>query len=92
MNANFSLRRERKGPKGPKLLGFGCGEEPFRDWLTVAFRREREHRRVWIPECDSVFGHVFQCVCCGRVRGEEERREPRSSLCIRCVREAGFLN
>ncbi len=63
-----------------------------KDRIARAFEREREYRRVLTPECDSVLAHVFQCVCCGRVRGEEERREPRSCLCMRCVREAGFWN
>jgi hypothetical protein len=39
-----------------------------------------------------VWEHVFRCVCCGRLRGDQERREPRSLVCIRCVREAGFWN
>jgi hypothetical protein len=62
--------------------------------IGVAWAREREARRVTWPalEQERAEAHVFRCVCCGRVRGEEERREPRSSLCMRCVREAGFWN
>jgi hypothetical protein len=26
------------------------------------------------------------------VRGEQERREPNSEVCMRCVRDAGFWN
>ena len=64
------------------------------DRIAAAWEREREHRRVprWPLECDAVWDHVFRCVCCGRVRGEEERREPGSRICIRCVRDAGFWN
>jgi hypothetical protein len=67
--------------------------EVFEDPITRAYAREREARR-WVRflERDCWVNHVFRCVCCGRVRSEEERREPRSSLCIRCVREVGFWN
>ncbi len=63
------------------------------DRIAQAFRREREHARIprWPPELDTVWAHVFRCECCGRLRHEEERREPRSEICIRCVRDAGFL-
>ncbi len=87
-----SSQQGHKGREGGKGVRAWLVDEPFRDRLVVAFQREREHRRVLVPECDSAFGHVFRCVCCGRVRGEEERREARSRLCIRCVREAGFWN
>ncbi len=83
--AGVKCRKPRRGGQWSVLTG-------YKDRIARAFEREREHRRVLIPECDSVFRHVFRCVCCGRVRGEEERREPRSSLCIRCVRQAGFWN
>jgi hypothetical protein len=29
---------------------------------------------------------AFKCVCFGRIRKVEERREPESEVCIRCVR------
>jgi len=62
------------------------------DLLQRAVERERNHKLPlrWALEQDSVWDHVFACVCCERVRGEEERREPRSEVCIRCVRAAGF--
>ena len=60
--------------------------------IGKAFSREREHRRVlWPPtEFHSARARVFRCVCCGRPRREEERREPESEVCVRCVRAAGF--
>jgi hypothetical protein len=65
-----------------------------RDWIGESFAREREARRIvrWPPEYESVFAHVFKCVCCGRTRPEEERREPHSDVCLSCVRAAGFGN
>jgi hypothetical protein len=62
------------------------------DRLQRALERERGHRRLprWPLEHDSVFKHVFTCECCGRQRREEDRREPRSEVCIQCVRAAGF--
>ncbi len=78
-------RKSRRGAQWSVLSG-------YMDRIARAFEREREHRRVLVPECDSAFAHVFWCVCCGRLRGEEERREPRSEVCVRCVREAGFWN
>jgi hypothetical protein len=73
--------RERKGRK------VGC-----LDPIGRAFERERENRRVvTLPlEFDTVLAHVFRCVCCGKTRPEEQRREPGSEVCIRCVRAAGF--
>ena len=64
------------------------------DFLGRAVTREREHvQQPWMPlEVDSVWMHVFRCVCCGRKRRIEERREPRSEVCVRCVREAGYEN
>jgi hypothetical protein len=62
------------------------------DRLERAFERERGHRRrpVWPLECETVIAHVFKCVCCGRTRREEDRREPDSEVCVHCVRAAGF--
>lgn len=81
----------RKGLKGRKGLE---GQEGFRDRIAAAFERERGDRTF--PrrplECDTTYAHVFRCVCCGRKRREEDRREPNSEVCIQCVEEAGFLN
>jgi hypothetical protein len=64
------------------------------DRIGRAFARERGHRRVlfWPLEFESTWARVFKCACCGRVRREEERREPESEACVRCVRAAGFQN
>lgn len=64
------------------------------DRLALAFAREREARRWlrWPLEYDSVYAHVFKCVCCGETRPEEQRREPGSEVCLGCVGAAGFLN
>lgn len=67
-------------------------DEGYRDRIAQEVEREREHQRVRLPEGGGVWEHVFRCVCCGRLRGDQERREPRSLVCIRCVREAGFWN
>lgn len=77
------------GGKMPPVPFDGDG---YRDRIARAIERERELRRVELPEHDGVWAHVFRCVCCGRLRGEQERREPNSGVCIRCVREAGFWN
>lgn len=67
--------------------------EGYQDRITRAFRRERGDGMPRLkPECETVWAHVFRCVCCGRLRDERERREPASEVCIRCVREAGFDN
>jgi len=86
-------RKDRKGRRRAEYRLSTAGDEPFGDPITRAWAREREARR-WLswPEDHNRLGRVFQCVCCGRVRSEEERREPRTCLCIRCVREAGFWN
>ena len=81
-----------EGRRGRRQRALLVLTEMFSDPITRAIARDRELRRVGVPEDDTVWDHVFWCVCCGRLRGEEERREPRSSLCIRCVREAGFWN
>ena len=64
----------------------------YHDRIARAIRREREHRQVGTLESDSAIGHVFECVCCGRICGDEERREPSSEVCMRCVQDAGFWN
>jgi hypothetical protein len=62
------------------------------DLLERAFERERGHRRrpAWPLECYTAAAHVFKCVCCGKTRPDEQRREPASEVCMRCVRAAGF--
>ena len=69
-------------------------EEIYQDRIARAVGRERAHRRVVLPspEYETIWDHVFTCVCCGRVRGDEVRREPASEVCMRCVRAAGFRN
>lgn len=53
--------------------------------------REYERgRRVWPPSYQSVHQRVFRCELCNRERPEEQRREPQSEICIKCVEEAGF--
>jgi hypothetical protein len=63
------------------------------DLIGTAVAREREHRRVpALPlEFEWVYRRTFKCVCCGRLRPEEARREPRSCVCSYCVGEAGFV-
>jgi hypothetical protein len=72
----------------------GAVDEGYTDPLARAVARERESVRVppWPLEEDCVIDHVFRCVCCGRLRGDQERRESASLICIRCVREAGIFN
>jgi hypothetical protein len=64
----------------------------YRDRIARAFAREREHWRVKTPEGQTVLDYTFQCVCCGGWRGDEERREPDSEVCLLCVEDAGFWN
>ncbi len=64
----------------------------FEDPITRAYAREREARRVVWPEDLAVFKSLFRCVCCGKVRPGEMRREPRSEVCMQCVGEVGFWN
>ena len=87
-------KRKRCRGMGGRMPAAGLVEEGYWDQLARAVAREREHARVppWPPEEDCVVDHVFRCVCCGRLRGDQERREPASLVCIRCVREAGFWN
>ena len=64
------------------------------DLIARAFHREREARfwPVWQPDFIRLPPGAFRCVCCGRNRKAEERREPESEVCVRCVRAAGFVN
>ena len=63
----------------------------MKDLLAVATAREREFRRPFrAPEIDSFLTHVFRCVVCNRIRPDEQRREPQSRICVKCVQEAGF--
>jgi hypothetical protein len=64
----------------------------FLDRIGQAIKREREHNR-WLPlgpEHEGLFALGFKCVCCGKPRRGEHRREPRSEVCVHCVRAAGF--
>ena len=88
---NKRRRRRYRGMGGP-MPPVPLDGEPYQDRIARATEREREHRRVRLPEGDGVWAHVFRCVCCGRLRGDQERREARSLVCIRCVREAGYWN
>ncbi len=76
--------RERRGKDGMKrdLL--------VTDRIGRAFAREREARfwPVWQPTFSVVHSAVFKCVCCGRQRRAEERRESESEVCVHCVRAA----
>ncbi len=67
--------------------------EAWPDAIERAWTREWEARRRQVPpmECESAMERVFECVCCGKTRPEEQRREPESEVCVRCVQEAGFL-
>ena len=89
-----SARQGHKRRQGTKVRVAGVADDAFRDPLAAAYERERDHGRVppWPLEEDCVIDHVFRCVCCGRLRGEQERREAQSLVCIRCVREAGYWN
>jgi hypothetical protein len=64
------------------------------DLIAAAFHRELEARfwPVWQPDFIRLPPGAFKCVCCGRNRKAEERREPESEVCMRCVRAAGFEN
>jgi hypothetical protein len=78
----------RKRPVKRKVEG------AFKDRIAEAFERERERElgRIRVPERETAWAHVFRCVCCGKLRGEQDRREPESEVCLRCVAEAGFWN
>jgi len=64
------------------------------DTIGKAFAREREARfwPVWQTGVVVMHAAIFKCVCCGKQRRSDERREPKSEVCIRCVRAAGYLN
>ena len=82
-------RCRKKGLPGPTVPREDTG---YLDRIARAIEREREHARVGVPEREAVWARAFRCVCCGRLRGDQERREPRSEVCMRCVHEAGYLN
>ena len=82
-------RQRRTGRRRPVRRK---AEEPLKDPIARAFEREREHARVGPPESETVWAHAFRCVCCGKLRGGRDRREPRSEVCAWCVAEAGFWN
>jgi len=64
----------------------------MKDFIGRAASREREARRICrAPERESVFARVFRCVVCDRQRPDEQRREPGSEVCVKCVEEAGFF-
>lgn len=52
------------------------------DLIGRAFHREREARfwLVWQPDFIRLPPGAFKCVCCGRNRKAEERREPESEV------------
>jgi hypothetical protein len=64
------------------------------DAIGRAFKREREAGfwPVWQPEALLTIPGAFRCVCCGRSRRGDQRREPQSEVCVICVVEAGFRN
>ena len=64
------------------------------DRIGRAFAREREARfwPVWPPGVVVMHAAVFKCVCCGKQRRGEDRREPESEVCVQCVRAAGYWN
>lgn len=66
------------------------GLTPFQLVTQVLFYEALPH--IGVPERDAVWARAFRCVCCGRLRGDQERREPASEVCVRCVHEAGYLN
>ncbi len=93
--ARSDLRRMRFEELAGRLPLMWCAAgDGYLDRMALAIRREREHRRapVPVPECDSAWVHTFECVCCGKVRGEQRRREPGSDVCVFCEREAGIFN
>ncbi len=62
------------------------------DLIHIAVRREREARRFVLPlEQPSLHAGIFRCELCNRTRRDEQRREPDSEICIKCVEEAGFF-
>ena len=89
---NHRERRERRGRKEPGQRTLFVMNEMFSDPITRAITRNREVVQAEVPERDTVWDHVFRCVCCGKLRGDEERQGPRSEVCLRCVQDAGFWN
>src|SRR5690348_7591839 len=86
-------RKDRKRRRRFKRVLCRSAGDPWRDPIALAWAREREARRVhrWPGEYGSIFfSRAFKCVCCGRVRPDDQRREPFSQVCVSCVREAGF--
>jgi len=69
-------------------------QQPVFDRIGRAFARERKAGfwPVWQPGILLVHAAIFKCVCCGKERRTEDRREPESEVCVRCVRAAGFDN
>ena len=62
------------------------------EFLFKALKRDRELQRpAWPMELHSSYDHVFRCELCNRLRRDEQRREPDSEICIKCVEEAGFF-
>jgi hypothetical protein len=94
-SALADLRRMKCEERAGRMALMWCAAgDNYLDRMALAIWREREHRRaaVPVPECESVWVHTFECVCCGKVRGEQDRREPDSEVCVFCEREAGFWN
>jgi hypothetical protein len=90
-----SAAKERKEGKRRrrKAASPEANEEGFSDPITRALKRNREATRyVRFPEGECWLDRVFQCVCCGKWRPNNNRREPRSEVCLHCVAEAGFWN
>jgi hypothetical protein len=80
------LKRRRRRAASQKPDG-----EPFSDPITKALARNREAASyVRFPEGECWVDHVFQCVCCRRMRPNRQRRERDSEVCVMCERAAGF--
>jgi hypothetical protein len=87
--ARIGRRRQRRGS-----LTLSYQPSTIKDLIHAAWARECEAGRLaWPPmeETNAERG-VFRCVCCGKTRGDEQRREPDSEVCRSCERAAGFLN
>jgi hypothetical protein len=52
--------------------------------------RIREEEKIVVPEQDSLYLHIFTCVCCGKRKGDDHRREPDSEVCLECEQDAGY--
>jgi hypothetical protein len=88
----FRKKREKARRMAGERLWVPEDAGRYQDRIARAVAREREHLRVRIPERETVLDQTFQCVCCGCWRGNQERREPCSQVCLRCVEDAGFWN